>query len=224
MTWTVLPRTNSSPHPTLFLWPSFPWAHSTSKKYVCFLLPHLCNYFKNVLLFVFSFKNFVGKKDRRTVGSDSEKSRTGWVATVSGDLDQEILLFPCHCTQWRSNFSHSEKCEQHRRFYGPWLQSAFICSYIHEKILNIIKNFLTVILKPGKDVKGWAETTASVCCRAYGVQRIWVSAEGSPVYHLQGADPERRGFSRLEQQPLGFSALFCLNETSIVILSRTADC
>lgn len=88
------------------------------------------------------------------VGSDSEKSGTGWVTTMSGDLDQEILLFPCHCTQWRNNFSYSEKREQHRGFYGPRLQSAFICSYIHEKILNIIKDFLTVILKPGKDVRG----------------------------------------------------------------------
>ena len=38
-------------------------------------------------------------------------------------------------------------------FYGPRLQSAFICSYIHETILNIIKTLLTVILKPGKDVR-----------------------------------------------------------------------
>lgn len=46
----------------------------------------------------------------------------------------------------------------------------------------------------------------------------------SPVYQLQGADLERKGFSRVEQQSLGFSALFCFNETSIVILSHTVDC
>lgn len=58
-----------------------------------------CNYFKNVLPFVFSFKNFIGQKNLRMVGASKEKSRMGWVVTMSGDLEEEILLFSCQCTQ-----------------------------------------------------------------------------------------------------------------------------
>lgn len=42
------------------------------------------------------------------VGSSKEKSRMGWVVTMSGDLEEEILLFSCQCTQQVNSFSHSK--------------------------------------------------------------------------------------------------------------------
>lgn len=53
------------------------------------------------------------------VGTDNEKSRIGWVVTMSGDLEEEMLLFPHHCTQERNSCSHPQECEQSRGFYGP---------------------------------------------------------------------------------------------------------
>lgn len=57
----------------------------------------LLNYFKNVLLFLFSFTNLKRKiskslvqKDLKIVGTDNEKSRTRWVVTKLGDLKEEI--------------------------------------------------------------------------------------------------------------------------------------
>lgn len=42
--------------------------------------------------FIFSFKNFVRRKCFEMVGVDNEKSRIGWVATRSGDLEEEIFF------------------------------------------------------------------------------------------------------------------------------------
>lgn len=44
-----------------------------------------------MLLFIFSFKNFV-RKALEMVGVDNEKSRIGWVAARSGDLEEDIFL------------------------------------------------------------------------------------------------------------------------------------
>jgi hypothetical protein len=55
---------------------------------ICLTFFPLCSGFKNVLVFVFSLKNFRGKKDLGTVGTDNEKSRIGWGVTMSGDLEE----------------------------------------------------------------------------------------------------------------------------------------
>lgn len=84
--WTVLPKTNTHPAP--------PCLSALGPKGMLHLLETycssptpFCNYLKNVLPFVFSFKNFIGQKNLRTVGASNEKSRIGWVVPMSGDLE-----------------------------------------------------------------------------------------------------------------------------------------
>lgn len=39
----------------------------------------------------------------------------------------------------------------------------------------------------------------------------------------KGEDPQRKGFSQVEQWSLGFNTLFCFSKTSIAIFSHTVD-
>lgn len=71
---------------------------------------------------------------------------------MSGDLDQEILLFPCHCTQWRNTEAILRNVSNAEGFMGLGCKVHSYAVIFMRRILNIIKTLLTVILKLGKDV------------------------------------------------------------------------